>query len=150
MQFGDKLKELRLEKCLSQYQIANILNIARQTYNHYEVNEKIIPIKHLVKLSQYYNVSVDYILSLTNTKQYENSQKTIDKTLAGQRLKEFRKEHKLTQVKLSGILNTTFSTIAFYEKGRNLIATPFLYTICKKYNTSADYLLTIIDKPKNR
>lgn len=150
MQFGDKLKELRLEKCLSQYQIANILNIARQTYNHYEVNEKIIPIKHLVKLSQYYNVSVDYILSLTNTKQYQNSQKTIDKTLAGQRLKEFRKEHKLTQVKLSSILNTTFSTIAFYEKGRNLIATPFLYTICKKYNTSADYLLTIIDKPKNR
>ena len=72
----------------------------------------------------------------------------IDKIKAGQRLKEFRLEHKLTQVKLANILNTTFSSIAFNEKGRNLIATPFLYTICSKYEISADYLLGIVDKPK--
>ena len=35
-----------------------------------------------------------------------------------------------------------------YEKGKTLILTSFLYTICKKYNISADYLLGKIDEPK--
>ena len=34
------------------------------------------------------------------------------------------------------------------EKGKYLISIPFLYTICKKYNISADYLLGKIDNPK--
>ncbi len=45
-------------------------------------------------------------------------------------------------------LNIENGTIANYELGINLIATPFLYSICKKYNISADYLLGKIDKPK--
>ena len=61
----------------------------------------------------------------------------------------FRKSQKLTQVKLASILNTVQPVIANYEKGKNLIATPFLYTICKKYNISADYLLGKIDEPIN-
>ena len=64
------------------------------------------------------------------------------------RLKEFRKENKLTQEKLASILNTNKSVICGYEKGRYIIATPFLYQICKKYNISADYLLGKIDSPK--
>ncbi len=64
------------------------------------------------------------------------------------RLKEFRKENKLTQVKLAEILNIANGTIAEYERGTNIIATPFLYTICKNYNISADYLLGKIDEPK--
>ena len=72
----------------------------------------------------------------------------IVKYKMGERLKEFRKNNKLTQSKLAVILNTTQSVIADYERGRYLIATPFLYTICKKYNISADYLLGKIDNPK--
>ena len=66
----------------------------------------------------------------------------------GTRLKEFRKENKITQDKLASILNTNQSVIANYERGRTIIATPFLYTICKKYNISADYLLGKINTPK--
>ena len=66
----------------------------------------------------------------------------------GKRLKEFRKENKLTQSKLATILNTAQPVITNYENGKHLIATPFLYTICKKYHISADYLLGKIDNPK--
>ena len=69
----------------------------------------------------------------------------IEPKLMGKRLKEFRKNNKITQEKLALILNTTQSVIAGYESGRYLIATPFLYMICKKYNISADYLLGRID-----
>jgi len=148
MHYGIKIKNLRIENNLTQESIANILNIAKQTYNHYELQENIIPIKHLNTLSNYYNVSIDYIFGLTNIKTYLKYRKDVDYLKAGNRLKEFRKENKLTQVKLAEILNTTFSSIAFNEKGRNLIATPFLYTICKNYGISADYLLGKSDEPK--
>ena len=92
-------------------------------------------------------MSIDYLLGLTDIKQYKNVLKA-DKIVAGIRLKEFRKEKKLTQVKLASILNTAFSSIAFNEKGRNYIATPFLYTICSKYHISSDYLLGKTKEPK--
>ena len=147
MKYEITLKKLREEFHLTQEDVANFLHIDRKTYNHYEVQEKIIPIKHLISLSEYFNVSIDYIFGFNSVKQYDHINE-VNKIYAGQRLKEFRKEYKLTQVKLANILNTTFSSIAFNEKGRNLIATPFLYTICKKYNISADYLLGKIDSPK--
>ena len=147
MNLKNKLKELRIENKLNQSQVAQAINISRVQYNQYENNYYCIPIKHLVNVSTYYNVSIDYILNLNNIKKYPDFQK-IDNIKAGERLRQFRKENKLTQEKLASILNTTFSNIAFYEKGRNLIATPFLYEICKKYNISADYLLGKIDNPK--
>jgi len=57
------------------------------------------------------------------------------------------KENKLTQEKLASILNVSRTTITEYERGTNIIATPFLYTICKNYNISADYLLGKINTP---
>ena len=147
MKYNIILQNIRMEFNLNQEKIANILGIDRRTYNHYETSEKIIPIKHLITLSDYFNVSIDYLLGLTDIKQYKNVLKA-DKIVAGIRLKEFRNENKLTQVNLASILNTTFSSIAFNEKGRNYIATPFLYTICSKYHISADYLLGKTKEPK--
>ncbi len=144
-----RLKELRVERNLSQSEVAKNIGIARQTYNHYEVKENIIPLKHLINLSNYYQVSIDYILGFNNTLNYGNKMKSkVDLVISGERLKDFRKENKLTQEKLAMILNTFHTVIVDYEHGKNLIATPFLYTICKKYNISADYLLGRIDNPK--
>ena len=147
MNYNFLLKKIRENRCLTQEDMAVILDIDRRTYNHYETKEKIIPIKHLVAISKYFNVSIDYLFEFSTKEQYEGV-KDVDKIEAGKRLKDFRKENKLTQKRLASILNTTFSSIAFNEKGRNLIATPFLYTICKKYSISADYLLGKIDNPK--
>ena len=146
MNYGTKLKDLRIKNGLTQEEIASQMNIARITYNHYETQEKIIPIERLNDLCNYYNVSIDYIFDINNNLYKFN--KDINKILSGIRIKEFRKENKLTQVKLAELLNTTHSVICEYEKGRNLISTAFLYMICKKYNISADYLLGKIDNPK--
>ena len=148
MNYGTIIKKLREEQNKTQQEIASILGIARQTYNHYEIQDSIIPLKHLNNLANYYNVSIDYIFELTKQRRYSNFKKEININLSKERLKAFRKEQKLTQVKLANILNTFHTVIVDYEHGKNLIATPFLYTICKKYNISADYLLGKIDNPK--
>ncbi len=148
MKYGEILKKLRLDHNLTEAKLAECLNISRITYSHYEVQERIIPLERLNDLSNFFNVSIDYLLGYTKNLIYENSIKDIDKKIVGQRLKEFRKENKITQVKLAEMLNTVHPVITNYENGKNLIATPFLYTICSKYNISADYLLGKIENPK--
>ena len=148
MNYKERLKELREYNNMSQYDIAKLLNIKRSSYNQFEQQYDIIPIKRLNEVSNIFDCSIDYILGLTNKKKYINSNKEINEELSQERLKTFRKERKITQVKLASILNTSQSAIVGFERGRNIIATPFLYELCKKYHISADYLLGKIDEPQ--
>lgn len=132
----------------NQIDIANLLKIDRSQYGKYENEYTTIPIKHLNTLCNYFNISLDYIFSLTDNKQYNNSKNDINLLESGKRLKEFRKENKITQTKLADFLTTSFSNVSAYERGINIISTTYLYAICKKYNISADYLLGKIDSPK--
>ncbi|MCM1052400.1 MAG: helix-turn-helix domain-containing protein, partial [Ruminococcus sp.] len=148
MIYSKQLKELREKNNLTQNDLAKALLVSRTAYTQYESEYVIIPTKHLNTLCNYYNVSLDYIFSFTDDLNYVSLKKEIDKEVSARRLKEFRKENKLTQVKLAEILKISDGTLAGYEIGRYIIATPFLYTICSKYHISADYLLGKIDNPK--
>lgn len=148
MKYSDILKNFREEKEIKQIDIAKYLNIPQALYSQYENADKIIPISHLNSLANYYHVSIDYLLGL-NDIIYPDIQVDINKDIFKIRLKEFRKENKLTQAKLAKILNTTQSVISAYENGETLILTAFLYTICKEYKVSADYLLGKTNEPKN-
>ena len=135
-----KLIELREDFNLKQKDIAKLLNITQQTYSLWENGSKIIPLKHLNSLCNYYNVSMDYVLGLSNVRQYDIVNRVIDKKVIGIKLKEFRKEKNITQEELASTLNTTHSTISAYESGKTTILTAFAYDICKRYNISMDYL----------
>lgn len=148
MIYKERLRELREKIGLTQKQTADIINISGSLYNEYETEYKIIPIKHLNDLCNYFNVSIDYIFNNTNKNTYPNIKKNIETSKTTIRLKELRKEQKLTQAKLANILHAANTTISGYELGTRILATPFLYTICKKYEVSADYLLGKIDEPK--
>ena len=63
-----KIRELREDNNLTQKQIAKILNTTQQTYSRYESGEITIDIYSLIKLSDCYNTSIDYIVGLTNEK----------------------------------------------------------------------------------
>lgn len=148
MMYGEKLRNIRERIGITQKEIANILNVQRPAYTQYENEYTTIPLIHLNTICNYIDVSIDYIFNFTEVIKYDNYLQDINKDNAGLRLKEFRKENKITQEKLARLLNTTHSVIADYERGRFLISTSFLYTISKKYHISADYLLGKIDEPK--
>ncbi len=61
-----RLKDLREDKDLKQENIANYLKITRQQYGLYETGKRTIPVDLLIKLSNFYNTSTDYILGVTN------------------------------------------------------------------------------------
>ena len=61
-----RLKELREDRDLTQAQLAKYLNMSQTGYSKYETGENDVPTKILIELAKFYNVSVDYILELTN------------------------------------------------------------------------------------
>ncbi|AUJ30595.1 helix-turn-helix domain-containing protein [Liquorilactobacillus hordei] len=62
MKFGERLKQARIEMDLTQGQVANDFFITRQTISSWE-NEKTYPdISSLIKLSDYYHISLDILL----------------------------------------------------------------------------------------
>jgi len=136
----ERLYFLRESLDLYQKDVSKILNINRQCYGAYETGIKIIPLKHLNTLCNFYNVSMDYILSLTNDK---NSSKNIDelsKNLIGNNIRMIRSKNNINQRELAKVLNTTHSNISAYENGKTMLLTAFAYQICKEYNVSLDWL----------
>lgn len=56
------LRELRADHDLSQTEIATVLGISQQHYSKYENEEYELPIRHFIKLAEYYGVSADYLI----------------------------------------------------------------------------------------
>ena len=66
MAYYPRLRDLREDKDLSQKQIAQLLDMSQTGYSKYETGENDIPTQILIKLADFYNTSVDYILGRTN------------------------------------------------------------------------------------
>lgn len=62
--YVDIIRELREDRDLTQSDIAKLLNTTQQVYSRYEKGENELPIRHLITLCRFYNVSADYILGL--------------------------------------------------------------------------------------
>lgn len=63
--FLEKLRGLREDNDLTQAQIAQVLGTSQTMYARYERGANEMPIRHLVTLCRYYNVSADYFLGTT-------------------------------------------------------------------------------------
>ena len=148
MNYGMKLKDLRDLYEITQEDIAKILNIARSTYNQYEQQYDIIPIKHLNHLCNHFRISFDYVFDFTELKRYKDEINEIDTKISGKRLKELRKEFKLTQDKLAKKLNIANTIISEYERGHYPISTATLYSLSNLFSISSDYLLGKTNKVK--
>lgn len=61
-----RLRDLREDKDLTQKQVGIIVGMSQTGYSQYELGNNDIPTHVLITLSEYYHVSVDYILGLTD------------------------------------------------------------------------------------
>ena len=60
-----RLKELRKKKGISQLRLATDLNTTQNTISRYETGEREPGIGELIKIADYFNVSVDYLIGRT-------------------------------------------------------------------------------------
>lgn len=131
---------LREEKDLTQEDMGKILNVSRVAISQWETGKERIPLEKLNAYSNYFNVSLDYILQISNVKEYKIVNKSIDPKIVGKRLLYTRHKFDITQEKLANDL-TTHSTISAYESGKTLILTSFAYEIVTKRATHFKNLL---------
>ncbi len=61
MEFKERLKELRLEKGVTQIQIAKIVNMSKMAISHWEKGNSEPSIDQLKILANYFDVSIDYL-----------------------------------------------------------------------------------------
>lgn len=66
MKYQKRIYDLRVDNDLRQEDIANILNTTKQNYGMYENGKRKLNIEDLIKLCEFYKVSSDYILGLTD------------------------------------------------------------------------------------
>ena len=68
MKWYEIIRNLREDKDLTQKQIADILGVSQRVYSNYECGQVEISLDSLMKLADFYNVSMDYIFGRTDKK----------------------------------------------------------------------------------
>ena len=61
-----RIRDLREDRDFTQKHLASVLSCSQQVYSNYELGQRDIPTDILIKLSNFYNVSVDYILGISD------------------------------------------------------------------------------------
>lgn len=63
-----RIRDLREDKDMTQTQMAKILSCSQRIYSNYERGDVDIPTDILIKIADYHNVSIDYLLGRTNNR----------------------------------------------------------------------------------
>mgnify|MGYP000521292232 FL=1 len=64
-----RIQDLRVDSDLSQRQLGEILHISQRSYSHYETGSRNIPIEMLIRLADYYDTTIDYLVGRTDNKE---------------------------------------------------------------------------------
>lgn len=122
-------KKLRKEKGLTQTELAEKFGISQTTPSKREKGLAIPEPQMLKKLSEFYGVSIDYLLGNNET------------TTIGKRIKELRIQYGYTQSELAEMLNVEKSNISKWESGVYEPSKDLIIKIGEIFNVSVDYLL---------
>ena len=77
MNYQNRLRDVRVDRDLTQAEVGKILNKSQQGYNHIETGRAELKIEDLIRLCEFYDLSADYLIGLTNTpKSYKVSEET--------------------------------------------------------------------------
>lgn len=71
--FGERVKELRLDKGLTQQELANFFYLNKSSISRYEKDKQIPELETLEKLSDFFEVSLDYLLAKSDIKNPEEA-----------------------------------------------------------------------------
>jgi len=138
MSIGERLRYLRESIGLSQGDLAKTLNIARTTYSGYENDIREPDFQFIIKVADFYNVTLDYLFGRQLKEEQIVAPKKEEISL---RLKKSRELKGLSQREVSKLSGINNKTISGYE---NNVSEPDLLTISKLasiYGVSTDWII---------
>lgn len=78
MNFGLRLKELRLAKHMTQEDLGKVMNVSKASISLYEKNERTPDQGTLIKTADFFGVTVDYLLGINNTPEWATEKQVTD------------------------------------------------------------------------
>lgn len=135
-----RIRHLREDRDLTQARVAKMLDMSQTGYSKYETGENDIPTAVLIRLSEFYHVSTDYLLGLTDQLPGE--------PLFLARIRLLREEHDWTQQQVANRLHVHRRTYDAYEAGATDVPAEILIALARLYNVSTDYLLGESNDPQ--
>lgn len=140
MQDSDILTACRIKNKYTQQEIANILKISLSTYKLYECGILPMTLEDLNTLSNFYNISLDFLLGLSSKNYTSHFRKSIDYRYLSFCIVFLRKRAKLTQKDMAEDFQISIRSLSRYEKEPQKITLDFLISISHKFNISIDYI----------
>ncbi|MGT2624846.1 helix-turn-helix domain-containing protein [Streptococcus pluranimalium] len=160
MEFNDRLKELRIQKKLTQQELADLLKVNRVTYRNYETGTNEPKFRTLLELGKIFNVTTDYLLGITDINEFDKSyEENIEKSFkeisdatndyknkldnALYRLIKMVEYNSAPKDKIGKEINHIITIIKY----KNIDIEPFAKNMIKQWSSfeeDRDYLLTLI------
>ena len=145
--YGNRLKDCREDLDLTQNGLGFMFGVSDGVVRSWENGHYTIPLPKLCKFCSKFNYSIDYVMGVIK-RNIKYGSFNIDKLVTSSRLKSVRSSLKLSQIELSNKCKSAQTTYSGYECGKYLINTTNLYSLCKTFDISMDYLMGRKDSPK--
>ncbi len=143
MQNGYIIAEARVKRGITQEDMAHLLDISLNTYKGYEENKQPIKIEQLNVISNLFDMSLDYLLNISNCKTILKKEKIadeIDYRYLKFSLKYHRRIRRIRQRELAQEFKMSPTTISAYERYANNVTITYLVNFAKKFHISIDYM----------
>lgn len=139
MEYYQRIRNIREDKDIKQYKFAELIDVKPKNYNLYENGNRSMPLDILNKVMTELNLSLDYILGLTDITKYPHM-KDINPEILANNLRKYRKNLGYTQDEMAKILNCNQQTLSEYERGNLKIPIEIVKKFAQTTNISADTL----------
>ena len=134
MMLNNNIKFCREELEMTQQELGYVFGVSGSTVAGWENNHDTMPLTKLVRFSNMYKYSLDYIVGLSRINEFKEVR--IDKNKIATNLKNIRTKLNLTQQQIADECMISQTAYSNYETGLYLINTLTLYTICLKHKLS--------------
>ena len=139
MQNGMLISRLRVEHKRTVRDMPHYLSIGTSAYKRYEGNIKPMKIQELNALSNYFKVSLNTLLGLSdNLTEYGSYD--IDYKYLRFSLRYIRRMNRITQKQLAKDLKVSIPTVANFEKHPDTLKADYLRAFAQRFSVSVDYI----------
>lgn len=138
-----RLRELRESAGKTQEEIADMLKIRRQTYNAYEQGKIMPKPENLIKISQIFSTTPNYLLGFDDKRFPDTIRRSTDNTAVGGVIRRLREEKNLTLTEVATEFNIPLKTLKEYEDGAKEIPQNIIESFAKYFDVEIDRIIAL-------